>query len=210
MGDIEIVYPGLASFFQTSEPARDKYSSRLFGLFSEDLVRDWCSAPDSRYVNAGRPTLFEPGEIRGYTLDFAFQQPGKSGILVAEMKCELEFENYRYLTLETASQIEHHRSPAFLRFRELARDPARYEVRIAGKPVEVLGTVLVWGAASEAGKIAAMNAYGFTDVLTVDECLSDLQRWGDATLWPQRIARLRGWSTTLFDGLLGPVAEPGS
>lgn len=208
--DLDLGWGGIESIFNTGVAARDKFSSRLFGLFSEDVVRDWCAAPQSRFANVGRPTLYADGEARGYTLDFALQPPDATGVFVAEMKCELEFEGYRYLTLETASQIEHHRSPAFLRFLDLSFDPQRFEVRIGGRPRDVLGTILVWGAASQAGKAAAKERYGFSDVLTVDECLADLKSWGGATPWRERVDRLRGWSNSLFDGLVGITSPEAS
>jgi hypothetical protein len=204
--DIELGYSGLANIFRSDQSPRDKFLSRLFGLFSEDVVRDWCEAPESPYAYVGRPTLFAPGEMRGFTLDFALQPAGSDGIFVSEMKCELEFERYRYLTLESADQLDHHRSPAFLRFLELSADPERYEVRVAGKPQRVLGTVLVWGVATEAGKAAVRKQYGVTEVLAVDELLLNLHAWGDATPWPQRIEKLRTWSNGLFDELTGKPA----
>ena len=53
-----------ADFFRSAEPARDKYLSRLFGLFSEEVVRTWCACPEAAYLDLGRPTLRDPDEPR--------------------------------------------------------------------------------------------------------------------------------------------------
>lgn len=44
--------------FKTFNPAHDKYLARLFGLFSEDVVLNWCACPEASYENLGRPTLW--------------------------------------------------------------------------------------------------------------------------------------------------------
>jgi len=91
--------------FRTKNPARDKFLSRLFGLFSEEVVRYWCRCPAAPYEDLGRPTLRVPGEARGHTLDFTLRHKETVKVYVAEMKCELEFENYRYLRLTGAWQL---------------------------------------------------------------------------------------------------------
>ena len=91
--------PPFDSFFKTPNSPRDKYLSRLFGLFNEDVVRHWCALPETPYSDLGRPTLKLPGEARGYTLDFTLQHKGTGQVFVSEMKCWLEYEGYRYLRL---------------------------------------------------------------------------------------------------------------
>jgi hypothetical protein len=135
----------LASFFRSSHSPRDKFLARLFGLFSEELVRDWCDDPRASYENLGRPTLNAPGESRGSTLDFTLRDRATQRTYVSEMKVELEFEGYKYMTLERLDQLAHHRLPAFQRFLQIARQPNAYEVRVAGKPMEVNGAILVLG-----------------------------------------------------------------
>lgn len=91
-------------FFHSSQPTRDKYLSRLFGLFSEQVVRMWCAQPDAPYEDLGRPTIREPDDSRGSTLDFTLRDRSSGQTYVAELKCELEFANYRYLQLSHADQ----------------------------------------------------------------------------------------------------------
>jgi hypothetical protein len=74
------------SFFKSSNSPRDKYLSRLFGLFNEDVVRHWCGLPETPYTDLGRPTLKVPGEVRGYTLDFSLQHEVSCQVSVSEMK----------------------------------------------------------------------------------------------------------------------------
>ena len=105
--------PKLEDVFMSDEPARDKYLSRLFGLFNEEVVRAWCLCPEAPYEDLGRPTVREPGERRGHTLDFTFRRRYDARVFVGEMKCELEFDGYRYLRLDRADQPRHH-MPALL------------------------------------------------------------------------------------------------
>lgn len=105
--------PPLAEFFQSDYSPRDKFLARLLGLFSEHLVRDWCTDPRAPYDDLGRPTLRLPGETRGATLDFTLRDRATAKTYVAEMKAELEFEGFKYMTLERLDQLAHHRPPAF-------------------------------------------------------------------------------------------------
>lgn len=190
----------LATFFRSTESRRDKFLARLFGLFSEDFVRDWCEDTRAQYENLGRPTLWVPGEPRGSTLDFTFRDRATRKTYVSEMKVELEFEGYRYMTLERLDQIAHHRLPAFQRFLEIAREPTAYEVRVDAKPVAVDGAILIWGAATEAGRTLVTSETGIHDVLAIDDIVRDLRAWRPAR-YVERVAALRQAAIELFDWL---------
>ncbi|HEV2128106.1 MAG TPA: hypothetical protein VGR22_05745, partial [Thermomicrobiales bacterium] len=111
------------SFFRSREHARDTYLSRLFALFSEQVVRVWCMCPQAPYEDIGRPTLYEPGVSRGSTLDFTLRDRASGRTFVSELKCELEYDNYRYLRLTHASQLAHPTSTAFQRLLLAAKEP---------------------------------------------------------------------------------------
>lgn len=190
----------LADFFQTPDSRRDKFLARLFGLFSEDLVRDWCSDERAPYVNEGRPTLWAPGEVRGATLDFTLKDRATHKMYVAEMKVELEFEGYKYMTLERFEQLAHHRLPAFQRFLEIARDPTAYEVRVNAVPTAVEGAILIWGAVSDAGRQAVRAKTGLHDVLRLERIIEDLREWRPES-YVKRLAERRQAANDLFDWL---------
>lgn len=188
--------------FKTDVPRRDKFLSRLFGLFSEEVVRMWCAHDASPYLDLGRPTLYEPEDPKERsTLDFLLES-GDGRTYVAELKCELEYDNYRYLRLEHPGQLAHHTGRAFRRFLQFAKNPRSLNVRVAGKAHRADGAILVWGAITDEGREAAMKATDLADVLSVEAMLADLNRWkpeGWATLVDER----RQWSNALFDYLDG-------
>jgi len=187
--------------FRTDNSARDKFLSRLFGLFSEEVVRHWCRCFAAPYEDLGRPTLRTLGEMRGHTLDFTLRHRETGRVFAAEMKCELEFENYRYLRLTAAWQVRHHRSVAFQKLLRLARDPEAFEVRVGGRAVKVDGAVLIWGALTAEGRNAVIREYNFADVLSVEAMVEDLRRW-KAAGWAEVVEQFRRWSTELFDFLV--------
>lgn len=190
--------------FRSPQARRDKFLSRLFGLFSEEVVRHWCAVPEAPYDDLGRPTIWdESGTPRYHTLDFTLRDRSTGRTFASEMKCELEFEGYRYLRLVEPGQVVHHKSAAFVKFLRLARDPGALEVRIGGRPTQVDGAVLVWGALTSEGREAVMAEYGLADVLSVEDMVRDLNRWRPAE-WQERVADLRGWSGELFDALAHP------
>ena len=198
-----------SDFFQQPRyPGRDKHLSKLFGTISEEVVRAWCTLPSVKYEDKGRPTLKRRDEGRGHTLDFTLCDRGSGKLYIAELKCELEYENYRYLRLTNPEQLRHHERnvAAFRKFVEVARDPRAIPVTVGGKAVEVSGAILIWGAASPQGAEVVRNVYGFHEVLTLESMLPDL-RANPPRAWADRVNKLRIWSNELFD-FLSPKDNP--
>ena len=124
-------------------------------------------------------------------------------LYIAEMKCELEYERYRYLRLDSPKQVRHHEKNgmAFRKFLEVARNPTSVAVTVNQKPVEISGSVLVWGAATPKGVEAVVRKYDLHDLLTIEDMLPQL-RANPPAEWSERIKDLRAWSMELFDFLL--------
>jgi hypothetical protein len=198
--------PSFEDFFHSDRPARDKFLSRLFGLFSEDVVRHWCGCPEARYEDLGRPHLRLPAERYGHTLDFTLRDRQTSKTYVAELKCELEYDNYRFLRLTNASQLAHHQGAAFGKLLNLAKDRSCIPVTVGGKPMAVDGVVLIWGATTPAGCEAVRSAYGFADVLSVEAMLDDLRQW-HCKSWTARLTEVEDWCIELMEFLRGEEPE---
>ncbi len=135
-------------------------------------------------------------------MDFTFRERSTGRIHVAEAKCELEYNNYQHLTLEEAGQIAHHTTAAFAKFLRLATDPTAYDVRVKGAPVAIDGAILVWGAATPAGRASAIRSYGLADVLSIESMVADLQQWSPPE-WGRCIKQYRDWTVELFSYLRG-------
>jgi len=200
--------PNFEDFFHSGWPARDKFLSRLFGLFSEDVVRHWCSCPEAPYENLGRPYLRLPTERYGHTLDFTLRDRKTSKTYVAELKCELEYDNYRFLRLTDASQLAHHQGDAFRKLLDLAKDCSCIPVTVGGKPVKVDGVVLIWGATTPGGCESVCATYGFADVLSVETMLDDLRQW-HCNSWMARVAEVGKWCSELIEFLGGEMPNGG-
>jgi hypothetical protein len=185
--------------FRGDSIQRDNFLARLFGIFSEHVVRTWCDCPQAPYRNIGRPTLRKPGESHSHTLDFTLQHRQSARRYAAEMKCWTTWEDYRYLRLTEAGQLQRITQPAFRTFLAFAREPTAYHVFVAGKPTDIDGAILVWGAATPQGRSAAA-ALGIADVLTVEDMVRDLHVW-QPPAWRDFIAQRRSWATELFDYL---------
>ena len=197
----------LEAVFRSDDAARDKFLSRLFGLFSEQVVRAWCACPEASYEDLGRPTLYVTGQTRGSTIDFTLRRREGGQTYAAELKCELEYDGYTYLRLTSVDQLRHHTLPAFVRFMMLAKEPGAVEVRLGGRPTPVDGAILVWGATTGEGRAEVSAACGFADILSVEDMLTDLARW-QPDAWTSFIDRYRGWTTELFDLLAMPPSTP--
>lgn len=192
--------------FKSDKPSRDKFLSRLFGIFNEEVVRTWCQDSRSVYRDLGRPTLRSPEERRGRTLDFTFEHRQNGRVFIAELKCELEFENYSYLKLTSSSQLKHHTSDAFVRFCDMAKDRRKYAVRVGGKSILVAGSILIWGAITPHGRMSVIRDYGFADVLSLEQMIGDLLKWGNRD-YLKLIAERETWCRYLFDRLKGKAEQ---
>jgi hypothetical protein len=189
-----------ALFRQLDAPTmRGKFLSRVFGIFSEEIIRIWAADERAPYEDVGRPTLRRPGE-RGYTLDFTLKARETGKVYVAEMKCEIEYQNYRYLTLTGTQQLDHHVKDAFTSLLEFAKNPGSLEVLVGKKAMTVDGAILIWGAVEPAGRTAVVESKGFADVLAVASIIEDLQAWRSEPYL--ELVRTRSeWSAQLFNGL---------
>lgn len=186
--------------FKSPAADRDKFFARLLGLFSEDIVRIWCKAPWSPYTDLGRPRVIPPRGKKGYTLDFTLQSRQDGSIYVAEMKCWVEYQDYRYLTLRNADQLDGMEGPAFNAFLEVARNPTSCKVTINGSPHPVSGAILIWGDVADTGRIDVTSTYKITHVLSLKNIIDDLVSNEDREYKKFLEDRL-GWCRNLFEGL---------
>jgi hypothetical protein len=188
----------LEDIFQTGSAARDNFRSRLFGMFSEDIVRYWAANEQAPYACIGRPTIWDGPAFA--TVDFTLQAPD-GRVYVAEQKAEMAWMNYAYLRLDRSGQIAHHQGKrAFDWFLEAAREPGRRIVKNNGKPIKVDGAILVWGAVTAPGRAAAITDYGFADVLGLEDMLADLSAWQDPA-WTAHVNELASHAAGLFEAL---------
>lgn len=186
--------------FRSDAPpgARAKFLSRVFGIFSEDVVRIWGRDARAPYEYLGRPTIGRSAASRGYTLDFTLREKGTGKIFVAEMKCEIEYRNFAYFVLNDAQQLTHHTKPAFAAF--LACAGRRSSAVVNGQSMDVSGAILVWGAATPAGRTAVVEATGIETVLTVEDMCRDLVEWKNSD-FQTLLAERERWTTELCRGL---------
>lgn len=198
---------GFESFFRQpgAHAGRGKFLSRLFGIFSEEIVRIWARDPRAPYEDLGRPTVLHDG--RRSTLDYCFRCRRTGKVFVVEQKCEIEYQNYRYLTLERLDQLSHHAKPAFSAFLAAARPDGGVSVQIAGQAVVADGAILMWGAVSELGREAVLAETGLHDVLALADIVAQCAAWKPDG-YESLIADRAAWSGALFEFLAGdrPIA----
>lgn len=180
---------------------RAKFLSRLFGIFSEKIVDVWARDERAPYEGLGRPTLRFAGDVRRHTLDFALRHRVSGKIFAAEMKCEIEYQNFRYFVLNDAWQLDHHRKPAFAAFLKAARSPELASVKVAGKPIRIDGAILVWGAVDDIAAEQIKLEVGLHEILSIEKICRALSTWENEE-YLKFIEQYRSWSSQLFDGLL--------
>ncbi len=179
-------------------PARAKLLSRVFGIFSEEIVRIWANDERSPYLHLGRPTIKPTDEGKGFTLDFALKSRSTGYVYVTEMKCEIEYQNFRYFVLEEKEQLNHHNKPAFKVFLDTARCASTQVVTVDGKQIKIDGAILIWGAATPQGKRTVIESTGMHDVLAVADICHDLVNWGNVE-YKDLLATRGLWCAELFE-----------
>ncbi|MDP2028096.1 MAG: hypothetical protein Q8K12_00450 [Thiobacillus sp.] len=178
--------------------SRDKFLSRVFGIFSEEIIRIWCRNERSPFIDLGRPVLHDLDGKR-YTLDFLLQDR-EGRCYVTEMKCEIEYQKYKYLTLIEPEQLKHHGKRAFQLLLEIAKRPSKYTISRESESVVIAGASLIWGATTEAGVSNVRQCFGFAHILSMESIINELIAWQDAE-YLSLISHYRNWSGELFDGL---------
>ncbi len=179
---------------------RDKFLARLFGIFSEEIVKIWCESKDALYANLGRPRIFIPPSKKGYTWDFTLKSRNNGKIYVAEMKCWVEYQNYKFLTLQSVDQLTEFSSPAFDVFLKAAKNPSRCKVKVEGETKPVAGAVLIWGDVSRAGRKSVKKRTGIAGVLSLKEMIDDLVTRGN-TSYVDFLNKLNLWCNDFFKNL---------
>jgi len=115
---------GMEELFRRDVPGRGAFLSRMFAFFSEEIVRHWARCECSPYRDLGRPVVWDDNGSKYHVLDFTLERVSDGARFVTELKCEIEFEHYRYLTLTDPGQLEHHtRNGAFQSCFEQLRIP---------------------------------------------------------------------------------------
>lgn len=193
--------------FKKNNAVRDAFLSRLLGIFSEDIVRIWCCDLRSPYKNIGRPSFFSSDDKYLHTtLDFCLvDEDGKK--YISEMKCEIQYENYKYLTLSSVKHLNHHKiKKAFNRFLEVTEDPkksdSKYIIKIESERKSIDGGILVWGKVDKSKKDEIIEFYKFADILSLEDIVNDLILWENEDLKSFVIERTR-WCLELFEGIRG-------
>jgi len=193
--------------FKSDTPKRDKFLSRFFGIFSEEFVRCWCNDARSPYKDLGRPTLRKSSNERGHTLDFTFESRTDGNLYVVEMKCLLEFENYKFLRLDSPSLLEHLQKnkdqEAFRVFLDIAKNTNRYQVKVGGKELSIQNAILVWGSCNEQGRSSVVTKYGLHDVISLEDSLRDLAKWNNREFL-ELLNQKELWCQELFNNLRNP------
>jgi hypothetical protein len=73
-------------------------------------------------------------------------------------------------------------------------------VKVGGKAVTVDGAILVWGAVDRDRREEVRAAFGFHDVLSLEEMLDDLRAWQDPA-WAARLDELAAWTDGMLEAL---------
>jgi hypothetical protein len=177
----------------------------VFAFFSEEIVRHWARCEHSPYRDLGRPVVWDETGSRFYVLDFTLERVSDGARFVTELKCEIEFERYRYLTLTDSAQLEHHtRQAAFQKLLQAASNPGAQRVTIRGREIQVQGAILVWGVVTDQGRRSVTGNYGFDDVLSIEQMLMELSEW-QPRHWADWVGLRRQWTDELFEWLKYPV-----
>lgn len=188
--------------FDKRSTDRDKFLSMIFGIFSEKIALIWCNSYSSNYTNLGRPTI-KPlnSNEQGKTLDFTLKSKTTGNLYVTEMKCEIQYENYKYLKLNSSKQFEHHKTKtAFRWLLELAQKPEDFDIKIKGQKIKTNGAILIWGVVDKEKKTEICRQTGFKDILSVEHMINTLIKEKNKE-YEGFINEINSWTNYLYDNL---------
>lgn len=186
--------------FRSDDAQRDKFLARLFGIFSEEVVRCWCSDRNSRYENLGRPQLRAVRSSKKHTLDFTLRERKSGRIFIGEQKFWPEYKGYRLLRIETAKQFDEFWDDTFQAFIECAAKPDKFRVSCDAGDFQPSGAVFVTGAISESGLGKIRKEFHFHEVLSLETLMDELVSSRDPC-WREAVEKRSRWSRELFSAL---------
>jgi len=155
---------------------RDRFISRFFGIFSEEIAGLYFEHEKlSKYQNLGRPTIKKGNDWR--TLDFTLKHKETNKIYICEMKCEMQYQNFSRLELESSKQIEFHKAKeAFKWFLEIASNKNAFKVEVndGGRKneVEIDGIILLWGKTDEEKLKQIQEEFNIHDILSLEKMIN--------------------------------------
>jgi hypothetical protein len=178
---------------------RDNYLSRIFGIFNEEIIRIWCRNTKSPFIDLGRPTIYDDFG-KGHTLDFLLKDINDC-LFVTEMKCEIAYQKYKYLTLNDPKQIERHKKKdAFCKFLTVAKDPSSQVIKCSGEIVNPSGSALVWGRVESGATNSLMKEFSLSHIISTENVVADLKAWQDEE-YRHMVSQYRDWSNELFGSM---------
>ncbi len=190
----------ITKIFKTEDNNQDNFLSRVFGIFSEDIVRIWCKNPQSQYTDLGRPSLYDKEDkYTKTTLDFCLKNNDED-IFIAEQKSELAYQDYKYIELNSIDQLKHHDKAAFTKFLETAKDPRTYDVKIDGKKYAIKGSILIWGCVNNEEKEKIKKGFSLHDILSLEDIINNLITWKDKN-YKTYIENRKKWINELMSNL---------
>ena len=206
---------------KSGDSPKDNFLARLFGLFSEEIIRIAYKKGKSKknFTYLGRPTIYKKSEYgvkgaRGDTVDFLLEDVD-GNIFVTEMKCELTFDDYRCIELVNERPIERHRKnkPAFKELLDLGKsikdgrgeldyvitytDCAGNRGCIANSN-RVAGIALVWGKVAQTGLEHLKEKYNITHIISLEDVMNDLIK-NENEDYLELIQVRQSWCDSLFE-----------
>ena len=132
---------------------RAKFLSRVFGIFSENIVRLWSASAGAPYEDLGRPTVRFDGEATRSTLDFTLRTQGVEQDIRGRDEVRDRVQELPIFRphMPTSNCDHHTKKPAFRSFLRAAREPSAARVTVGGRPVLVDGAILIWGSGNPDG-----------------------------------------------------------
>jgi hypothetical protein len=161
---------------EKNSSSKDKFISRFFGIFNEEVASLFFQSPYSKYENLGRPTIWKNN--KHYTLDFTLKSKETNNIYICEMKCEMQYMNYKRLELKDAEQIDSHTKEAFKIFLDIPNNKNAYKIDLKNngkrKVIEVDGIILLWGKTTDNKNhlLKLMEKYKFIDIISLEELIN--------------------------------------
>ena len=185
---------------KTDNIGRDKFISRFFGIFNEDIASIYFKSPYSKYNNLGRPTIKK--ELEKYTLDFTLQDKNSNKIYICEMKCEMQYQNYKRLELNNENQIKSHKKNAFIYFLDLANNVNKYVIEVNKKTININGIILLWGKITNDCKIIneIKNIFSINDILSLENMINVMIK-NNYQEYFNYINEKREWVNTFFHNI---------
>lgn len=199
--------------FTKETKSQVNFLSKIFATFNQDIIKIWCDNPNNKQYNyVSREPIIVVGEERT-RLDHLLEKNGKN--FIVEQKNFFGYKGGLITIIDddpiflknfdswSNSKNKDQKSQAWQKFSSLHfKKNLEPFVKLKNGEIKIIhGKILIWSKGTKEGKKILKHKLYLNDILTIEDMVIDLKKWGDAD-FKKLLKEKKKWINNLFSELI--------